>query len=383
MENGIGAVIMVGGAGNSPQEQLVLEAQQASAIDLIALLQRQGVAPVVVAAPSVEWLPADLDVIRDADAEDESFHFGSRLAALIERYMPDSAVLYFGGGSAPLLDGSVSGMILGLLDRAAGNKSTSIPSHIVLTNNLHSSDWAAISRVDDALPVIRQIARDNSLAWLLQESGEYDVRVLSKVRPATSMDIDTPTDLALIARHPDLPSALQQVINTHSQRLRPIPIDNVIAIARDEGCTVALIGRVSPPAWQAFNKVSRCWTRVIAEERGMVAAGRVEAGRVQSLLTPWLSARGIRGFFEDLSGMADAVIFDTRVLFAAQKLQLSAADRFASDLFWTEAIADPWVREFTEAAANAPLPVILGGHSVVAGGLYALSEIIARGAIPD
>src|SRR5579864_4389020 len=101
MSDGIGAIIMVGGAGDSPQEQLVLAAQRASTLDLIALFQERGVAPIVVAAPTTDWLPSNLDVIRDTVSEREPFHFGNRLADLIERYTPDSAVLYFGGGSAP------------------------------------------------------------------------------------------------------------------------------------------------------------------------------------------------------------------------------------------------------------------------------------------
>ena len=215
----ISAVIMVGGAGESPQEQLVLAAQRASAIDLIGTLHSQGVGRIVVAAPSVDWLPGSLDVLRDEDPQGERFHFGQRLAALIERYGLEP-VMYFGGGSAPLLDNTVGGMIVGLLDRAGQSGVGGIPSHIVLTNNLNSSDWAAISRVGAALPIIRQASRDNSLAWLLQESGDYDVRVLAGVRPATSMDLDTPTDLALIAHHPDLPAS----------RVLAFPVDRFLRI---------------------------------------------------------------------------------------------------------------------------------------------------------
>ncbi|MEP7286574.1 MAG: hypothetical protein ABI947_12500 [Chloroflexota bacterium] len=371
----IGAVIMVGSAGESPQEQLVLAAQRASAIDLIGTLRGQGVERIIVAAPTTDWLPTDLDVIRDEDVQDERFHFGQRLATLIERYEMEP-LLYFGGGSAPLVDEAVGGMIVALLDRSMNATAPTIPSHIVLTNNLHSSDWAAISRVEAALPVIRQANRDNSLAWLLQESGEYDVRVLSGVRPATSMDLDTPSDLALIAHHPDLLPKLREVVQNAG--LSQIPVDKVIALAVGEANTLALIGRVSPLAWQALNKATRSWTRVIAEERGMIASGRDERGEVRSILSPWIKARGFAGFFADLAGMADAVIFDTRVLMAAEGIHPDAADRFASDLFWVASIRNSWLRDFTQAALEAPIPIILGGHSVVAGGLYALTEIIQR-----
>ena len=38
-------------------------------------------------------------------------------------------------------------------------------------------------------------------------------------------------------------------------------------------------------------------------------------------------------------------------------------------------IDNPFVRQFTQAALAAPIPIILGGHSLVSGGLLALIEI--------
>ena len=37
-------------------------------------------------------------------------------------------------------------------------------------------------------------------------------------------------------------------------------------------------------------------------------------------------------------------------------------------------IRNEWLRDFTQAAMEAPVPVILGGHSLVCGGLYLLTE---------
>jgi hypothetical protein len=319
-------------------------------------------------------------VIRNQDEPDRPFHFGERLVDLISRYQLQP-VLYFGGGSAPLLDGSLCDMLVGLLNRAMHSQTSSIPSHICLTNNLNSSDWFALSHVDAALPILRQAERDNSAAWLLKESGEYEVRVLSGIRPATSVDIDTPSDLALLAMHPGIFPRLRTVVN--DPRLSAIPFAQVIETMRTDGKTITLIGRTTPLAWNALNKVSRCWTRVIAEERGMVASGRIERGEVRSVLVPWIVARGFTGFFDDLSEMADCVLFDDRVLFAANGVHPTAADRFASDLLWTNAIQDQWLKDFTAAATVARIPIILGGHTLVSSGLYALAEIIEMHATID
>ncbi len=366
----LGAVLMVGHGGQSAQEQLVLQAQRAATLDLIDLLQGQGVERIIVAAPSTEWLPSTLNIIRAEDPPGERFHFGARLAGLVEDYGLEP-LIYFGGGSAPLVDAAMSGVIVDLLAKSG----RSVPSHIVLTNNLHSSDWAAISHLREALPLIRGAERDNSLAWELRESGTYEVRVLAGLRPASSMDIDTPSDLAILAQHPSLLPTLRTVLT--DPRLDLIPVRQVMEVIRTDGKTLALIGRVSPIAWQALNKQARVWTRVIAEERGMVASERIQRGEVRSMLVPWINGRGVQGFFADLSQMADAVLFDSRVLFAALGMNPSAADRYASDLLRPDLIEDPWLRDFTEAARTAPIPVVLGGHSVVAGGLHTLVEILS------
>jgi hypothetical protein len=62
------------------------------------------------------------------------------------------------------------------------------------------------------------------------------------------------------------------------------------------------------------------------------------------------------------------------VLWAHCRVWPPAGDRFNSDLYRADAIDDPFVRQFTEAAQACPIPVVLGGHSLVAGGLYVLVE---------
>jgi hypothetical protein len=72
--------------------------------------------------------------------------------------------------------------------------------------------------------------------------------------------------------------------------------------------------------------------------------------------------------------LADGAFLDSRVILAHLGLRPSRADRFLSDLGRHEDVEDPFLRELTEGAARAAIPVALGGHSVVSGGLMALIE---------
>ncbi len=370
----VGAVIMVGPGRASAQERLVDAALRASALDLLALLEAQGIEPIIVAGPDLGWLPEDAPITRDEDKG--AFHFGRRLAELIERYAL-SPVIYFGAGSAPLLDRDLFDMLHGLLHRAEYVRDSGIPTHIALTNNLHSSDWVGISHAQDALRMIRRAERDNSLAWMLQENWDYDVRVLSGMRPVSSMDLDTPADLAIVRLHPRCPAHLRAAL-VDDPLLARVPVGRVVEIAAQDGARLALVGRVSPLAWQALSKKTQAWIRAFSEERGMVASERLARGEVRSLLLRMFELLGAEGFFAALAEVADAVIMDSRVLMAAAGHYPDAADRFASDLYMTDAIRDEWLRAFTEAAASAPIPVLLGGHGVVAGGLYALSDMVGE-----
>ena len=109
----------------------------------------------------------------------------------------------------------------------------------------------------------------------------------------------------------------------------------------------------------------------------MAAAGREGTG-ARSLLAYHLQAVGLARFFEELATLGDAAFIDTRVLLAHLGLRPSRADRFLSDLGRPDAIADPFLREFTQGAAAAAIPVLLGGHSLVSGGLMALIEAAWR-----
>ena len=109
----------------------------------------------------------------------------------------------------------------------------------------------------------------------------------------------------------------------------------------------------------------------------MRAAGRLASGGVRSLVASHYESVGPKRFFAELADMTDAVLFDSRVLMAAHNIWPDDAARFASDLLMPEAIDDVFLREFTQAAAECPIPILLGGHSLVAAGLWVMLESIS------
>jgi hypothetical protein len=72
--------------------------------------------------------------------------------------------------------------------------------------------------------------------------------------------------------------------------------------------------------------------------------------------------------------LGEAAFIDTRVLTAHARVSPSREDRFLSDLGQPDAIVDPFLRELTAASLRAPIPVLLGGHALVSGGLMALIQ---------
>jgi hypothetical protein len=91
-----------------------------------------------------------------------------------------------------------------------------------------------------------------------------------------------------------------------------------------------------------------------------------------------LQAVGARRFFDEMAEMAHAAFIDTRAIFAHLGLNPSRPDRFLSDALEPDDIADPWLREFTIAAREAPIPVVLGGSTLVGSGIQLLSEAAWR-----
>jgi hypothetical protein len=362
-------LIMSGSSEVSPPEQMVGRARQAITLDLVQrALSVPALGPVVVSTNSADLARrlAKDPVHVELDDPRETFHFGRRLAQLISRYGMERC-FYLGGGAGPLLPASdmesIADAVLGA-DR------------LLVTNNFYSSDFAAFTPTS-ALLDRTPLQNDNELAWLLGEDVGLPVRELPR-SGATQFDVDTPTDLLTLAVHPGAGPHTREYLD--SLTLDTSALYAALPLMLDRNASLLVAGRVSSSTWGYLERETACSTRVLSEERGMRASGRLARGEARSLLGYYLDAVGLERFFQELATLGQAIFLDNRVLFAHRLLWPSNADRFYSDLRRPAQITDPFVRALTEAAIAAPVPVIMGGHSLVSGGMYALVEAAwARG----
>lgn len=317
----------------------------------------------IVATSDRDWAASlhDLHVEIDLDRVDQPFHFGQRLSDLVTRLRLER-IAYSGPASAPLLSADDWNIIAASLRDA---------SSIVITNNLYSSDWAAITPAHAVVIHAERLHADNALGWVLSHEGGLTAHVWPR-SAITSLDIDTPVDALIAAQHPAAGEKLRVAVDASGWPRTHI--DAVRDVMRTPEKRLTLIGRVPSYTTSLLEQKTRCWVRVFSEERGMHASGRQARGEVQSLLARYIDAVGVESFFDEVTAMSDAVLIDSRVILAAKNVWPGATDRFASDLLLHDVIHDPFLREFTQAAAECPIPIVLGGHSLVSAGLWAMLE---------
>jgi hypothetical protein len=351
-------VVFLGELGGSHVEQMVGTARWAASLDSIeAALASEAYAGALLVTDDAS-VKADVPGVR-VDADAGAFHFGRRLAGVIRSYSLAS-VVYMGGGSAPLLSMADFGAIAGAVNEGRG-----------VTNNAYSSDLVAFPVTDGALAVIEPVTRDNSLSRALADGAGVAMEALPRTY-ITQMDIDAPTDLAVLSLTGYGGERLRAYLS--SLELDVSDYRRVLPLFTDARAEIVVAGRVGSHAWQYLERETACRVRLFAEERGMEAEGRAADGAARSLLGFLLEETGALGFFQRLAELGDAAFIDSRVLLAHKRIDASREDRFLSDLGRWREVRDPFLREFTQAAAEAPLPVLLGGHSLMSGGLMALNE---------
>lgn len=381
-------ILTVGGHGPSAVDRLIGGAHHAIALDTIEkcvgadwcdriivstdsteLAERLRAYPVIVeldaSGVATAHAGAGQPRVDQASGSGPTFHFGRNLRHLIHRHGV-RRVFYVGGGSAALLPAQ------GFAEFAEAVIRT---DNAFAANNYFSTDFIAFSPAE-AIDRIDLPENDNGLALAFaRQAGLTNLSLNRTV--GSQFDVDTPTDLLILSAHPRAGPHTRAYLAAPPSGSPPLDNRRVLEVGRlftRPTATVTLAGRVATWALALLQREVACKTRIFAEERGMRAEGREGSGKVRTLTGYYLEAVGPDRFFATLAELGDAALLDTRPLFAHLRLDLSSHDRFHSDLMQPEAIQNPVARAITEAARRAPIPVVLGGHSVVSGGMWALIE---------
>jgi hypothetical protein len=287
-------------------------------------------------------------------ADDVSY--GERLRDLAAG-VGEGGLIVLGSGAIPL---ATAADRRELVEAASGREPAA------LTNNRYSADVVAIARARSVLAALPRLATDNMLPRWLDEVAGIPVSD-HRGRRRLGVDIDGPLDLVLLGGR-----WMAHLGGADLERVT-MAIRGVRRVAGDAHGELLVAGRVSAAnlGWLERETASR--TRALIEERGL-RTRRPAQRPAASVLGTLLERDGPGSLGAQVERLADAAVIDSRVLlahrFGADEAGWPRAeDRFASDLLLADRVADPWLRALTASAAEARVPIVLGGHTLVGPGL--------------
>lgn len=336
--------------------------------------------------------------------------FGARLRAVLAEVPVGRGLVLLGSGAIPLATAA---------DRRAFLAAAALAGRRALSNNRYSSDVLAMTA--DAAATLRAVPpefpTDNALPrWLEEPAGATVTDLRSRWR--LGVDLDSPLDLLLVASADGCPPAVRRLVGSWAGspgdaardlagdplgdlHLLPSRLAAVRVVLADSRAELIVAGRTSAATLGWLEHNARCRVRAFVEERGLRASSRLaqaaegtrDPAGEQHPPRPQRPPRSVLGTLLDRDGPAalgarlaelgDAALIDTRVLLAHrlgvdESAWPSPEDRFASDLLLAHEVHDPWLATLTASAAQAPIPVMLGGHSLVGPGVRLVARQPAR-----
>jgi hypothetical protein len=366
---------------------------------------RERPAPLVLVTTPAEGQPFGSHAAIAADgqrrlAADLSHRFGALGAAVapLPHAPPDDAgAFHWGrwfssaareslrtaGGRADAIGYAGGGALALLADEALDNLLSPIPGEVVANSRFSADAFVVAGDLDTALAALEVCENDNAAPRHLAEAGFawHDLGMT----PWSRFDVDTTLDLALLRLATRLPTtrALDASIRGFLEMVRlpggvalEVPhLARIGEVMRDRGAELVVAGRVPAVTWQELETETACRVRAIVEERGMRST-RDAASPPRSILAAFMARTSPSELVAELARLGDAVVLDTRVLMASVAGSSDASawppeeERFASDFGDLARIPNtPWLRELVEAAADSPVPFLLGGHALVSDGL--------------
>ena len=287
----------------------------------------------------------------------KNFNFGKSLINIKNKYSLDK-IFYFGAGSCYFLK---TDELKFIFENTINGQ--------FLSNNLVSSDFISFSLSDLDEKIILNFPNiDNYFSsYLMKETSLKYVKM--PVSLGSVFDIDTPNDFAILSKNTNNSNKIGNYIS--NSIFKNINLDRFIKILSSKSNEIFVYGRINPLNLYMAERNIPCKIRFLSEERGLKVRGRASA----SLLSKIFQSENFDIFFDMFENICNACILDTRVIFSLFAGEYDQEELYLSDMQMWKQIKNPFIKSFTKKVSESKVPIILGGHSIVNGGLMALSNL--------
>ena len=354
---------MLGGFAFDNIEGELRRSLEASACDLLNLsLEADCFDYIALATDRLIEQSLPEGIVLSLDRPGKKFQFGERLYELLQQSECEQFV-YIGAGSAPLISAD---------DLIILKEKINSEQLICITNNYFSADFFALNSSDVFTQLSQYPSTDNEVPRALKEELNVYIEELPR-NTITQFNIDSPLDLVTLncaaAGGPLLRRSIAKWDNDSNF------LSDAAKMLNDSSKQIFVSGRVGSYTWQYLERQTACRVRMLSEERGMGAAGADGSLRARSLLGQVIESVGAnKCFTEWIPVLCDAAFIDIRPVLAHLKWSTSVEDRFNADLLRPHKIQHSGLKDLVIAAKNSPVPVIIGGHSLVSGDLMLLND---------
>jgi|GEM_PF-2143311 len=284
--------------------------------------------------------------------------FGIRISSVLNKFK-GSKLFYTGSGSSTFLS-----------PQEINNGLKHLKPNNVIANNLYSSDYFFIYSRKDILA--ERIESDNAYSrYLIDRYGFKGIEI--KRDEFTLFDIDGPLDLlALKITEKGGPNLRKYIKNI---RLRHKNIKNMLLYFTQRDVEIFFWGRISEFLIQFLRYRTACKTKFIIEGRGLFSQSNRE---LYSIFYDALFRAGDQFLLNNLHKYCNAVILDSRILFAHQNLKISKEDRFALDMLDIDRIKNPHIKRLCKMALKINIPILFCNHSFLNSGIPLLVDYTWR-----
>ena len=366
--SGANCLITLGGIGSGRLEQLMRTALESACVDLSDRCNQAGIFSSITLITD-QPMTIETDNWSRVEYTEPHQSFGDVLETYFKTTNPkfvENPLVYFGAGSAPVIQDVDIADLVSALDRAERN--------ICAANNIYSADYFGVNPGNIIEMLDPSPASDNEIPKRLLEENSTEVVELAR-SSRSQFNIDVTADLVTLLLADAKGAKIQSFLQAHSQLFRQAIQCQWSAAQHltNKESQVLVYGRTSSRIWKYLETESASKIRIIGEERGL---GTAPPGHhPYSTLGDLIESKGAETFFtRTLPLMCDAAFIDLIPVLAYLHPDTTQEDRHAAFLMDESGIEHSGLRTIIRSINTSPIPIAIGGHTLVGSGIELLNQ---------